>query len=73
MSFSSKKEELEAQGFKTYENEDIQVFWNPKMCEHAGECVRGNGKSSIEALLTTGENRLGNVNIARPARKNSRT
>lgn len=40
----TKKEELEAQGFKTYENEDIQVFWNPKMCEHAGECVRGNGK-----------------------------
>ena len=40
----SKKEELEAQGFKTYENEDIQVFWNPKMCQHAAKCVIGNGK-----------------------------
>ena len=38
----SKKEELEKQGFKTYENEDIQVFWNPKLCTHAGECARGN-------------------------------
>ena len=40
----TKKEELEGQGFKTYENEDIRVFWNPKMCWHAGACVRGNGK-----------------------------
>ena len=40
----SKKEELEQQGFKTYENEEIQVFWNPKMCQQAGKCVRGNGK-----------------------------
>ena len=40
----SKKDELEAQGFKTYENEDIQVFWNPKMCQHAAKCVIGNGK-----------------------------
>lgn len=38
----SKKEELEKQGFKTYENEDIQVFWNPALCTHAGECARGN-------------------------------
>ena len=35
----SKKEELELQGFKTYENEEIRVFWNPKMCQHAGKCV----------------------------------
>ena len=40
----TKKEELEAQGFKTYENEDIQVFWNPRICQHAGNCVMGNGK-----------------------------
>ena len=26
----TRKEELEAQGYKTYENEDIQVFWKPK-------------------------------------------
>ena len=38
----SKKEELESQGFKTYENEDIQVFWNPKLCQHVGACTRGN-------------------------------
>lgn len=38
----SKKDELEKQGFKTYENDEIQVFWNPKLCVHAGECVRGN-------------------------------
>ena len=40
----TKKEELEARGFKTYENEDIQVFWNPKLCQHAAKCVMGNGK-----------------------------
>ena len=34
----TKKEELEAQGYKTYENEDIQVFWKPRICQHAGEC-----------------------------------
>ena len=38
----SKREELEAQGFKTYENDEIQVFWNPGVCQHAGECARGN-------------------------------
>ena len=38
----TKKEELEAQGYKTYENEDIQVFWKPRICQHAGECARGN-------------------------------
>lgn len=29
--------------FKTFENEHIKVFWNPKACTHAGICVRGNG------------------------------
>ena len=37
-----KKKELENQGFKTYENDDIQVYWNPQLCQHAGKCVRGN-------------------------------
>ena len=36
--------ELEQQGFKSYENDAICVFWNPKMCQHAGKCVRGNGQ-----------------------------
>ena len=38
----TKKEEFEAQGYKTYENEDIQVFWKPRLCQHVGECARGN-------------------------------
>ena len=38
----SKKEELEKRGYKTYENDDIRVFWNPEVCEHAAECVMGN-------------------------------
>ena len=38
----TKTEELEAQGYKTYENEDIQVFWKPRLCQHVGECARGN-------------------------------
>ena len=38
----TKKEELEAQGYKTYESEDIQVFWKPRICQHAGECARSN-------------------------------
>ena len=36
-----KREELEAQGYKTYENDEIQVFWNPNNCQHAGKCARG--------------------------------
>ena len=31
----TRKEELEAQGYKTYENEDIQVFWKPRICQQA--------------------------------------
>ena len=38
----AKREELEKQGFKTYENDAIQVFWNPNLCQHAGKCARGN-------------------------------
>ena len=38
----SKKEELEAQGYKTYENDEIRVFWNPDVCQHAGKCAKGN-------------------------------
>ncbi len=36
------KKELESRGFKTYENDRIQVFWNPQLCRHAGKCVSGN-------------------------------
>lgn len=38
----SKRGELEAQGYKTYEGEGILVFWNPKVCQHAAECANGN-------------------------------
>ena len=38
----SKRTELEAQGFKTYENDRIEVFWNPAMCRHAGKCAGAN-------------------------------
>ena len=29
---------------KTYENEHLIVYWDPSLCEHAGECVRGHAK-----------------------------
>ena len=38
----SKKNELEPQGYRTYENDDIMVFWNPEMCQHASKCVGGD-------------------------------
>lgn len=38
----SRRTDLEAQGFKTYENEEISVFWNPSICQHAAKCVGGS-------------------------------
>ena len=38
------KEEILKKGYITYENENIKVFWNPKICQHVGRCVRGNSK-----------------------------
>lgn len=26
---------------KTYQNEDIIVFWHPEKCQHSANCVRG--------------------------------
>ena len=48
----TKKEELEAQGYKTYENEDIQVFWKPRICQQAlslrsGITFRGAGRPHL--------------------------
>ena len=31
-------------GYKAYESDDITVYWNPDLCQHAGECVRGNNE-----------------------------
>ena len=38
------KEEILKKGYITYENENSKVFWNPKICQHVGRCVRGNSK-----------------------------
>ena len=38
------KEDLTKNGYKAYENEDIIVYWNPDLCQHATECVRGNSQ-----------------------------
>ena len=29
---------------KAYESDDITVYWNPELCEHAGECIRSNNE-----------------------------
>ncbi len=38
------KEELLSNGYKAYENNEICVFWNPDLCQHVGECLKGNVK-----------------------------
>lgn len=40
----SNKEKLISMGYKAYENDEIIVYWNPKLCQHATECIRGNAK-----------------------------
>ena len=34
--------ENKKQRYITYKNDDIKVFWNPKLCQHAGKCFQGN-------------------------------
>lgn len=36
------KKETKKQRYITYKNDDIKVFWNPKLCQHAGKCFQGN-------------------------------
>ena len=38
----SNHEELINRGYKSYENDEIRVFWNPNVCQHAAKCIQGN-------------------------------
>lgn len=40
----SKREDLEALGYKAYENDNIIVYWRPNSCIHAGRCVSLNNQ-----------------------------
>lgn len=37
-------EELLANGYRKYEGKTIDIFYNKDMCEHVGNCVRGNAE-----------------------------
>lgn len=41
---SINKKEMNDEGYKTYENDEICVFWNANMCKHAGKCVNGSSE-----------------------------
>ena len=55
----TKKEELEAQGYKTYENEDIQVFWKPRICQQALSLRSGMSPSTKTASTVPGLSIIG--------------
>lgn len=38
------EEQLMQQGYRKYEGNDIDVFFALDICEHSGNCVRGNGE-----------------------------
>lgn len=37
------EKELRAKGYKKYHGKDIDVYFNKDICQHSGNCVRGNG------------------------------
>ncbi len=37
------EQQLIEDGYRKYTGENIDVFFNASMCEHAAKCVRGNG------------------------------
>ncbi|WP_425803521.1 (4Fe-4S)-binding protein [Desulfitobacterium sp. Sab5] len=37
------EEELLAAGYRKYYGEDINAFFNQSICQHSGNCFRGNG------------------------------
>lgn len=55
-------ENLTERSYKAYENDNIIVYWNASICEHAGNCVRGNSevfdaKRKPWIILGNGEHR----------------
>ncbi len=40
------------EGYRCYTGEKIDVYFNTAICQHSGNCVRGNGK-----LLISNESR----------------
>ncbi|MHC5250834.1 (4Fe-4S)-binding protein [Listeria kieliensis] len=36
--------ELLEKGYRKYLGKDIDVYFNTQICEHSGNCVRGNGE-----------------------------
>lgn len=36
------EEELVAEGYRKYSGEGIDIFYSKDICEHIGNCVRGN-------------------------------
>lgn len=38
------EEDLLAAGYRKYTGEEIDVYYNKSVCEHVGNCVRGNGE-----------------------------
>lgn len=36
------EEELLAQGYRKYPGEELDIFYNKDICQHVGNCVRGN-------------------------------
>lgn len=37
------EEALLEQGYKKYSGEPLDIYYSQEICEHAGNCVRGNG------------------------------
>lgn len=36
------EEELLAAGYRKYQGEDVDIYYNKDICAHIGNCVRGN-------------------------------
>ncbi|WP_088809300.1 MULTISPECIES: (4Fe-4S)-binding protein [Listeria] len=38
------EQELLEKGYRKYDGEKVDVFFNTSICAHSGNCVRGNGE-----------------------------